>query len=60
MARDEAPPWARGETFYNGSPVGTSPPINYRGREYLFEVNAPDGYTQNDTSGRQPRVKVAQ
>ncbi len=59
MARDEAGPWARGETHYNGGTIGTNPPINYEGREYLFEVNAPDGYGQQDTSGRQPRVKVA-
>jgi hypothetical protein len=63
MARDENPGWARGETFYNGGgpvPGAGGYPINYQGREYLFEVNAPDGYTQNDTTGRQIRVKVAQ
>ncbi len=59
MARDEAGVWPRGETFYNGGPIGTNPPINLQGREYLFEVNAPDGYQQGDSSGRQPRVKVA-
>jgi hypothetical protein len=66
MARDEAPPWSRGETFYNGTvkdPVFTDP-LNYCGREYVFEVNAQDvdtGYpATQDNSGRPIRVKVAQ
>lgn len=66
MARDEAPPWARGETFFNGvakDPV-FSDPLNYLGKEFVFEPNAQDstqGYpTANDTSGRLIRVRVVQ
>lgn len=66
MARDESPPWARGETFYNGStkdPVFTDP-LNYLGREYVFSVNAQDSQQSapvaNDSSGRLVRVRVAQ
>jgi hypothetical protein len=70
MARDDAPPWARGETFYNLGSAGTidtADPlglggVNYEGREYLFEVNSQDqgtGYPAGqDPSGRQIRVKV--
>lgn len=66
MARDEAPPFARGETFYNGTTKDSvfSDPLNYLGREYVFEPNAQDsvqGYpTAQDTSGRAIRVRVAQ
>jgi hypothetical protein len=60
MARDEAPPFARGETFYNGGTIDTTNlgGPNLEGKEYTFEVNAPDGYAQNDPSGRRIRVKV--
>lgn len=60
MARDEAPPFARGETWYNGGPIDTSNlgGINLEGKEYVFEVNAPDDPTGADTSGRLIRVRV--
>jgi hypothetical protein len=70
MARDEAPPFARGETWYNlgssgsidlADPLGLGG-VNLEGREYLFEVNSQDqgtGYPAGqDPSGRQIRVKV--
>ena len=66
MARDEAPPFARGETFYNGVTKESifTDPLNYLGKEYVFEVNSQDstqGYpTSNDTSGRLIRVRVVQ
>lgn len=39
MARDEAPPFARGETFYNGSVPSSLSDVarNYEGKEYVFE-----------------------
>ena len=60
MARDEAAPFARGETFNNGGPIdlvnlgGT----NLEGKEFVLEVNTPDAYSQADPSGRLVRVKV--
>lgn len=58
MARDEAPPWARGETYNNlGSgglvPIDSSPfglgalglgGVNYEGKEYVFEPNSQDDF----------------
>lgn len=64
MARDETPPFARGETFYNGVAKESIylDPLNYLGKEYVFEVNQQQqsypGTT--DTSGRLIRVRVAQ
>jgi hypothetical protein len=72
MARDEAPPFARGETYYNNGATGVIPVtdsfgvayggINLEGREYTFEVNAQDqgtGYPAGqDPTGRPIRVKV--
>lgn len=70
MARDDAPPFARGETFYNSgasATISTTDPlglggVNLEGKEYTFEVNAQDqgnGYpTGQDPSGRPIRVKV--
>lgn len=70
MARDDAPPFARGETFYNSGasasisltdPLGLGG-VNLEGKEFTFEVNAQDqgnGYpTGQDPSGRPIRVKV--
>jgi hypothetical protein len=68
MARDEAPPFARGETWYNGGTIDptdntTLGGVNIEGKEYVFEVNAQDqstGFpTNQDISGRPVRVKVA-
>jgi len=58
MARDEAPPFARGETWYGVGSSGTVPVsatdynlgalgiggINIEGKEYVFEPNSPDIY----------------
>jgi hypothetical protein len=55
MARDEAPPFARGETYFNGTtkdPV-FSDPLNYLGKEYVFEPNAQIGRPVGD------RVRLA-
>ena len=72
MARDESPPFARGETYANGNaeilnaasgPWGLGG-INLEGKEFVFEPNA-DGqggttYSQlgSDPAGRPIRVKV--
>ncbi len=64
MSRDDAPPFPRGETWYNGTtidPTNLGGP-NYEGKEYTCEVNAPDAsalvWQQSDQSGRPVRVKV--
>src|SRR4051794_5355755 len=60
MARDEAAPFARGETYYNGGTIDQSDlgGANLEGKEYVFEVNAPDDPTKSDPSGRPVRVRV--
>lgn len=72
MARDDAPPFARGETYYNrgaSATINLTEPdgqtlggVNLEGKEFTFEVNAQDqgnGYpTGQDPSGRPVRVKV--
>jgi hypothetical protein len=67
MARDEAPPFGRGETYFNGStkdPVFADP-LHLLGKEYVFEVNS-EGINQQaspnpyDPSGRAVRVRVVQ
>jgi hypothetical protein len=39
MARDEAPPFQRGETFYNGSPINAADlgGTQHEGKEWVFE-----------------------
>ena len=39
MARDECPPFARGESFYNGGPIDTTNlgGVNLEGKEFLVE-----------------------
>jgi hypothetical protein len=66
MARDEAPPFARGETYYNDPTVAANAAndplglggVNLEGKEFVFEVNAPDDPAGSDTSGRLVRVRV--
>lgn len=65
MARDETPPFARGETFSNSqlaSDIDTTNlgGVNLEGKEYVFEVNTPDtpANLQSDSSGRGVRVRV--
>jgi len=69
MARDEAPPFARGETYYNGDPIYLTDPLglggeNLLGKEFVFEPNSQDqmsgGYSNSSTdpNGRPIRVKV--
>lgn len=60
MARDEAAPFARGETYYNGGPIDANDlgGPNLEGKEYVFEVNAPDDPSGADPSGRLVRVRV--
>lgn len=60
MARDEAGPFARGETLYNGSPIDLTNlgGTNLEGKEYVFEVNSPDDPNMADPSGRGIRVRV--
>lgn len=66
MARDEALPFARGETFYNGNSetgyiaeLGAGG-INLEGKEFLAEIPAVNQYNSAavaDPSGRQVRVR---
>lgn len=71
MARDEAPPFARGETYANGNAeilLAASGPfglggINLEGKEFVFEPNADAttgsyGLLGPDPNGRPIRVKV--
>lgn len=60
MARDEAAPFARGETYYNGGTIDSSNlgGSNLEGKEFVFEVNAPDDPSGADPSGRPVRVRV--
>lgn len=70
MARDDAPPFARGETWYGLNP---NPPIdatdnstlggvNLEGKEYVFEANSQDegqaSPVTNEDTGRSVRVRV--
>lgn len=62
MARDEAPPFDRGFTFYNGETIDTADlgGKNIEGKEYVFESNRQIDHTgaTPDPSGRPVRVKV--
>lgn len=66
MARDEAPPFARGETYYNNnSEVGEIAKygpggINLEGKEYWTEITPVSRYSTfvQDPSGRRARVKI--
>jgi hypothetical protein len=58
MARDENPPFSRGETFYNGGTIDTNDlgGENLEGKEYVFEdVNPTTGVAR---SSRPVRVRV--
>lgn len=58
MARNENPPFKRGETFYNGSTIDSNNlgGLNYEGHEYLWEDNTPYSVTGN--SGRFVKTRV--
>ena len=65
MARDEAPPFARGESFWNGGTIDTSNLLsiggeNLEGKEFGFEANSPSIAVsqQIDPSGRPIKCKV--
>lgn len=67
MARDEAPPFARGETYYNGQPIDQADPqglggVNLEGKEFTFEPNSQDQMATypaaSDPNGRPIRVRV--
>jgi hypothetical protein len=67
MARDEAPPFARGETYFAGAPKDPmyADPLHLLGKEYVFEVNSQGlsptlGTLPYDPSGRAVRVRVVQ
>lgn len=54
MARDETPPFARGETLFNQTakdPIFADPD-NLAGKAFRFEPNSPDGQNTGDPSGR--------
>jgi hypothetical protein len=65
MARDDAPSFQRGETWYNGSPIDatdntTLGGVNIEGREFVFEDNAPTQYgvgVPPQGTGRKVRCK---
>lgn len=54
------PPFARGETYNNGGTIDTDNlgGVNLEGKEYLFEVNAPDDPAGSDPSGRLVKCRV--
>ena len=67
MGRTDAPPFARGETYYNGGTIDPNDPlgiggVNLEGKEFVFEPNSQDqasGYpASSDPNGRPIRVKV--
>lgn len=64
MSRDQQPPFARGETAYNGGTIDTNDPfglvgVNIEGKEYVFEPDSPDVPAgQSDPNGRAVRCKV--
>lgn len=61
MARDEAPPFERGATWYGGGTINSSDldAPNLEGKEFVFEPVQPGAAsTQADPSGRAVRVKV--
>lgn len=67
MARDDAPPFARGETFYNGGVIdatdnSTLGGVNLEGKEYVFEPNSQDNQATypapSEETGRAVRVRV--
>jgi hypothetical protein len=69
MGRDEAPPFARGETYYNGGLIDPNDPLglggtNLEGKEFTFEPNSQDNFSgsysnaSTDPAGRPIRVKV--
>lgn len=65
MARDETPPFCRGESFYNGSTPDLtvfSSPLNLAGKEYIFEpASASNEFSiDTDNSGRAIRVRCVQ
>lgn len=59
MARDEAAPFSRGETFYNGGTIETDNlgGPNLEGREFAMDSFSPDSTTP-DPSGRSVRLRV--
>lgn len=58
MARDEAPPFARGETGYNGDTIDTNDlqGVNWLGKEWLFEDRHADTGVQR--TNRYVRCRV--
>jgi hypothetical protein len=64
MARDDAPPFERGSSFYAGGAKEAifSDPLHYLGKEYVFEPNSEQSSQTGtpDSSGRRVRVKVVQ
>ena len=58
MARNENPPWGRGESFYNGGTIDSNDlgGVNLEGKEYVFEdVNPTSGVVR---SGMYVRCRV--
>lgn len=62
MSRGENLPFARGETWLNGAAYDSTnvPTPNWLGREFVVDVNAPDGQAAGDPSGREVRLRVVQ
>jgi hypothetical protein len=60
MSRQDHPPFARGETYANGGEIDANNlgGVNLEGKEFIFEVNAPNDPSGADPSGRPIHVRV--
>ncbi|SIO37500.1 hypothetical protein SAMN05444166_4196 [Singulisphaera sp. GP187] len=56
----DAPPFQRGETFYNGGPIDTTDlgGVNYEGMEWTFTDNDPRSTSQSVGSGRSVTARI--
>jgi hypothetical protein len=66
MARDDAPPFERGSSYFAAGPKDPifADPLHYLGKEYVYEPNSEQSSLASggslDSSGRRVRVKVVQ
>jgi hypothetical protein len=60
MARDESPPFSRGETWYNGETIDANNlgGLNLEGKEYVFEDTAPSNMFTSRGLGFPVHVRV--
>lgn len=59
MARDEAPPFERGATWYGGNTIDTANlgGVEYEGREYVFGDDTSSSLGSPENTGRAVRVR---